>query len=73
MWVAASQSILTANFAMHVAGALVIIVQLLAHLRSPLILTLRILRNLSAASAIVYSLNLFVIGFSLFYPICTYM
>jgi len=52
MQVAAWQLILKVGSALCVAGALLIIVQRLVHLRSPLVPTVRILRNQSAASAI---------------------
>ena len=52
MRIAALQSILNVDSAMCVAGALVTIVLLLVHLHSPLVPSLRILRNRSTASAI---------------------
>ena len=52
MRVAALLSILAVDSAMHVAGAVAIIVQLLVLLYNQLVLTLRILRNQSAGNAI---------------------
>ena len=52
MWVVASLSILAVDSAMHVAGAVAIIVLLLVLPCNQLVLTLRILRNQSAGNAI---------------------
>ena len=47
---------------MRVAGALATIVQLLVHLCSPLVPTLRILRNQSATSAISFLYLCYLVG-----------